>query len=168
MGGTAAGARRPRLFEVDPDKLLDEGVAPWDVFPRPDKPLEEYTAKEVGTEGERLALVYLARKGFQILDVNWRCRYGEADIVALDPKAEDTAVLVEVKTALDLGRRDLVMPELHVSRGKRDRYRRMGLQYLIDHAELETARFDVVAVTILDERLAKLRHLVGAFWGDGR
>lgn len=162
------GAQAPRTFEVDPDKLLDSGVAPWDVFVRPDKPLEEYNAKEIGTEGERLAQVFLARSGFAILDVNWRCRYGEADIVALDPNHSDTAVLVEVKTALDLGRRDIVMPELHVSRAKQERYRRIGLQYLIDHPDLTTARFDVVAVTILEDRLAKLRHLVGAFWGDGR
>lgn len=157
-----------RLFKVDPKKLLDDSVSPWDAFPRPDKPQAEYTPKEVGQEGERLAQVFLARRGYEVLETNWRCRFGEADLIVADPEYEDTVVLVEVKTALDLGRTDLVMPELHVTEKKRERYRRIGFEYLIEHPERSTVRFDVVAVTIVAERVAKLRHLAGAFWGDGR
>ena len=36
----------------------------------------------LGAAGERAARGYLERKGYAILDTNFRCRYGEVDIVA--------------------------------------------------------------------------------------
>ena len=43
----------------------------------------------------------------------------------------------------------------------------MALCYLVDHPEATSIRFDAIAVNVVGERLAKLRHLVGAFsWDD--
>lgn len=51
--------------------------------------------KEEGAFGEQLAVAYLKKQGFTILDQNFRIRGGEIDIICLD---RDTLVFVEVKT----------------------------------------------------------------------
>lgn len=45
--------------------------------------------------GEDLAVTYLQKKGYQIIERNFRKRYGEIDIIA---QKDDTLVFVEVKT----------------------------------------------------------------------
>ena len=42
----------------------------------------------------------------------------------------------------------------------------MALFYMAEHPEVSSVRFDVIAINIVGERLAKLRHLVGAFAWD--
>ena len=51
----------------------------------------------LGRRGEDMAAEYLSASGWPILERNWRCREGEADIIAYDPTA-DALVVVEVKT----------------------------------------------------------------------
>lgn len=48
-----------------------------------------------GKRGEDIAVAFLKKKGFTILDRNFRIRGGEIDIVAQDKK---TLVFIEVKT----------------------------------------------------------------------
>jgi hypothetical protein len=50
---------------------------------------------ETGRHGEALAARWLEDEGLRVVDVNWRCREGEIDVVALDG---DEVVVVEVKT----------------------------------------------------------------------
>ena len=50
---------------------------------------------EVGKEGEKLAANYLMKKGFEVIERNYRYRRFEIDIIA---KKEKTLVFVEVKT----------------------------------------------------------------------
>ena len=38
---------------------------------------------ELGALGERLAAKYLEKKGYRILERNFRCRMGEIDLIAL-------------------------------------------------------------------------------------
>src|SRR5437763_5442539 len=49
----------------------------------------------LGILGEQLAAEHLARRGFQILERNFRTRWGELDIVAFDGR---TLAICEVKT----------------------------------------------------------------------
>ncbi len=51
--------------------------------------------KKLGSLGERLAAELLQSKGFRLLETNWRCPYGEIDIIA---QTENILVIVEVKT----------------------------------------------------------------------
>ena len=55
------------------------------------------TRAEIGAFGEQLAVDHLSGLGLQVLARNWRCRYGELDVIAADPHP-DTVVFVEVKT----------------------------------------------------------------------
>lgn len=147
-------------------KAQDATVPPWDTFPRPQKSVAQYTTQEVGQEGEHLAQVYLMRRGYDICETNWRIKSGEVDIIATEDGQE--AVLVEVKTRLALGEKDPVMPELAVDADKRARYHKLALAYIGQHPEFSSVRFDVIAIVIIQERMARLRHLVGAFsWDEG-
>ena len=51
--------------------------------------------KELGRCGERLAAGYLSSHGYSVLDMNYRCRFGELDIVA---RRDDMVIFAEVKT----------------------------------------------------------------------
>ena len=59
------------------------------------------------------------------------------------------------------------MPELAVGRRKQERYRRLALLYLALHPAVTEVRFDVIALNIVGERTARLRHLIGAFEWEG-
>jgi putative endonuclease len=48
-----------------------------------------------GKLGEEIARAYLEKKGYRIIEQNWRTKRGEIDIVA---KKGDVLVLVEVRT----------------------------------------------------------------------
>src|SRR6201991_619260 len=55
------------------------------------------TRAEIGAMGEQLAVEHLMSLGLRVLSRNWRCRYGELDVIAADDAAQ-TVVFVEVKT----------------------------------------------------------------------
>ena len=42
------------------------------------------TTKALGDRGEAAAAQYLRKRGCQLLASQWRCRYGELDLVARD------------------------------------------------------------------------------------
>ncbi len=49
----------------------------------------------LGIYGERLAADYLISIGYEVIERNWRCSFGEIDLIARD---KDRWVFVEVKT----------------------------------------------------------------------
>ena len=51
--------------------------------------------KELGKKGEELALRFLKKRGYRIIEKNYVCKMGEMDIIA---KEKDTLVFIEVKT----------------------------------------------------------------------
>jgi putative endonuclease len=51
--------------------------------------------QHLGKEGENIAERYLVRKGYKVVERNYRCRNGEVDLIVLDGKV---IVFVEVKT----------------------------------------------------------------------
>lgn len=53
------------------------------------------STQSLGQRGEQLALAHLTNKGYAVLATNWRCPYGELDIVA---RLGETVVFVEVRT----------------------------------------------------------------------
>ena len=112
----------------------------------------------LGTRGEQAAAAYLERRGFTILDRNWRCPAGEADIIALDG---DEIVFVEVKTRSDLERG---LPEDAITADKRNRYERIAAMWLQDHSYVDVyLRFDVVSILVLGSDRALLRYHKNAF-----
>src|SRR3954451_23324465 len=51
---------------------------------------------QIGALGEQLAVDHLTSLGWRVLARNWRCRYGELDVIAAEPGG--AVVFVEVKT----------------------------------------------------------------------
>lgn len=54
--------------------------------------------RQIGREYEKMAAEYLEACGFQILSCNYRCRYGEIDLIAKDG---EVLVFCEVKYRSD-------------------------------------------------------------------
>lgn len=54
----------------------------------------------LGARGEDVAVEFLIDAGLEIVERNWRCRYGELDVVAT---SGDRIVFVEVKTRSGVG-----------------------------------------------------------------
>jgi putative endonuclease len=95
----------------------------------------------LGKQGEQLAVEYLQRAGFRILDRNWRCTDGEIDIVAAERRV---LVICEVKTRS--GTR-YGTPLEAITRQKRTRLRRLAVRWVIAHGVLfDEVRVDVVGV----------------------
>ena len=95
----------------------------------------------LGRRGEELAVGYLNRLGYRILEQNFRTRRGEIDIIAEDG---DTLVFIEVKTRKGASHGS---PFESVTLAKQQRIARVAEEYLQQHALHERpARFDVIAV----------------------
>ena len=118
------------------------------------------SSKQLGQHGEDLAAEHLARRGFRILERNFRTRWGELDIVAFDGRV---LAFCEVKTRRATSR----SPFESIRTQKRSQVRRMAGQWLrerTDHPYAKVLRFDAVAVTLdAAGRLVALEHLEGAF-----
>ena len=111
-----------------------------------------------GRLGERLARLRLVLSGYRIVEVNYRTRYGEIDIVARDG---DELVFVEVKTKRS---KEYGPPEEEVDGRKQQKLTRMALMYLAEKRGGHDAacRFDVVTVD-LSGMLPRIRVIAGAF-----
>lgn len=129
--------------------------------------VDELGSKQLGDLGESIAACYLMERGYDVLERNYRCHEGEADLIAYDPRA-DAIVLVEVKTRRVRSFDGEVYPEEAVDRRKRRRYRRIASCYVMEHYPVRSIRFDVIAITIYSERSAGVEHIHGAFdWDAG-
>jgi putative endonuclease len=116
------------------------------------------TRAEIGALGEQLAVDHLTSLGLRVLTRNWRCRYGELDVVAADD-VSGTAVFVEVKTRTSDqfgGVAQAVTPT------KVRRLRRLaGLWLAAQHVSWSAVRIDVIGVRIGRSRVPEITHLRG-------
>ncbi len=116
------------------------------------------TRQDLGRTGELLALQYLRRKGYAIVETRFRFLRGEIDIVARDG---DTLVFVEVKmrTGGGYGR-----PEESVTAGKQRQIRKVAQGYLLLRRPGDLpCRFDVVAIRPDGVRKYAVEHFRDAF-----
>lgn len=109
----------------------------------------------LGKEGEEFACEYLTRKGYKILERNFRKPWGELDIVARAP--DRTLVFVEVKTMRDSGPEGLE-PEDQMSPAKRRKFTRVAMLYAGSHENFiddkKGWRMDVIALTKKEKTFA--------------
>ncbi|OIP71404.1 MAG: YraN family protein [Oscillatoriales cyanobacterium CG2_30_44_21] len=100
-------------------------------------------SKEVGDRGEMLVAKLLKDSGWQILATQWRCRWGEIDLVACD---RQWLIFVEVKTRgihnLDADGSLAITPK------KQAKLIKTALTFLDMHPQLSelACRFDVALV----------------------
>lgn len=117
--------------------------------------------QRLGSLGERLAVAELERRGYRVIERNFRSRLGEIDLVA--EEGEDL-VFIEVKT-----RRGTThgLPEEAVNSRKARKLQEVAFSYLDGHALPECSwRIDVVAVQFsLEGKLEEIRvyqHAIAA------
>ncbi len=118
--------------------------------------------RQLGATGEQIAADHLIRRGFQILERNFRTRFGELDLIATDGRV---TAFVEVKTRVARNTRRDPLESVHPH--KRTQVRMMARQWLgerPDRPRTPDLRFDAIGITIdPGGRLLRLDHLEGAF-----
>lgn len=98
---------------------------------------------EKGKAGEDMALGVLKKNGYRIIERNYRCRYGEIDIIAKDG---DTIVFVEVKTRSSSS---FGPPKASVDHRKQRHIIKAATEYLARCGLTDRdARFDVVGIEL--------------------
>jgi putative endonuclease len=112
---------------------------------------------EIGAHGEQLAVEHLQGLGLRIVARNWRCRYGELDVIAAE--GANTLVFVEVKTRTGDGFggvAEAVTPQ------KVRRIRRLaGLWLAGQESGWSQIRIDVIGVRLGRSRTPEVTHVRG-------
>lgn len=111
-----------------------------------------------GNTGEQLAVAYLKRHHFRILETNWRYRRAEIDIIG---KKNGLIIFFEVKTRSNTF---YGPPELFVSRRKKQLMADASIFYLQQVGHTGDFRFDIISIVIKNANEYKLRHIVDAFF----
>ncbi len=100
--------------------------------------------RHTGESGESIAVRFLKKKGYEIIEQNYRCKLGEIDIIARDGRV---LAFVEVK-ARRTG--DFGGPKWAVTPRKQRKISMVALKYLKETEQMgKKARFDVVAIRLL-------------------
>lgn len=114
--------------------------------------------KQTGGIGEAIAVNFLKKKGYDIVETNFHSRTGEIDIIARD---KDVLVFVEVKmrTSDQFG-----LPQEAITNYKLVHMKRTALSYLKLHGLLDMVdiRFDCVAI-LGTKQDHKIDHIEGIF-----
>nr|BCX01257.1 MAG: UPF0102 protein [Bacteroidota bacterium] len=118
-----------------------------------------YIPHELGRRGEALAATYLERKGWRILDRNYRFERAEVDLVATDGRE---IIFVEVKTrASD----QMGYPEEAVTARKRRQLYRVAEAWLQERRMWGSPiRFDIIAILWPPKGEPVVEHFEDALW----
>ena len=111
---------------------------------------------DLGNEGEKRAIAYLQKKGYEILERNYRYLKAEVDVIA---KKGNTLAVVEVKTRStnEFGNpQDFVNP-------KKIKLLISAIDNYVTKKDLDIeVRFDIVAI-IKQKGIFQIEHLKDAF-----
>lgn len=110
-----------------------------------------------GAPGERYAAEYLETHGFKILERNFRCRYGEIDVVA---RNNSYLIFLEVKTR---GENAISDPLEAISSAKQRKLIRAAECYLQGHPTALQPRFDAAAVRTRKGVPISIQYVKNAF-----
>ena len=112
---------------------------------------------ELGKLGEELAVEFLQKEGYEILETNWVFQKAEIDIIA---QKENTLAIVEVKTRSTI---DFGLPQDFVKPKKIQLLVKAVNEY-VQQNELDVeVRFDIIAIHIEGNQF-KIEHLEDAFF----
>lgn len=112
---------------------------------------------ELGTKGEELAVDFLIKHGYEILERNYRFDKAEVDIIA---RLKDILAIIEVKTrsTIDFGNpQDFVKPK------QIQRLVKAVDEYITTNQLDVEVRFDIIAI-IREGKGFKIEHLENAFY----
>ncbi len=113
-----------------------------------------------GAAGETIAARFLREKKYTILAANYRCRFGEVDIIAAD---RTYIAFVEVKTRCENA---LYTPREAVTAAKQRRILQTAATYMHYNAVALQPRFDVIEVITANDapmQVIEINHIIGAY-----
>ena len=110
-----------------------------------------------GRLGEQLTAEYLEEKGYEIVECNFKCRFGEIDVIC---EKKGYIVFAEVKTR---GENAIASPMEFVDAAKQRRLALAASLYLSTHETNLQPRFDVLEVLCVNSKIKSVKHLENAF-----
>jgi len=112
-----------------------------------------------GKKGEEQAAASLENAGMEIITKNFRSKFGEIDIIAID---NETIVFVEVKTWSAFGMEDL---RYGLDIKKQNKIIKTAKYFLSENRKYSnmTVRFDVIFVSGCQAPECQITHLASAF-----
>ena len=112
--------------------------------------------KELGIEGEQLAKDYLKKNGWLILEMNYRYRRSEIDLIA---SKNDLLIFVEVKARSTIA---FGLPEQFVDNKKAENVMKAANHYILEKDWKGNIRFDIIS--IIKKEIMELEHIEDAFY----
>ena len=112
---------------------------------------------DLGKLGEEMAVEFLQKNGYEILETNWTFQKAEVDIIA---KKENILAIIEVKTRSSL---DFGLPQDFVEPKKIQLLVKAVNEYVISNDIDIEVRFDIIAVHKEGKTFA-IEHLIDAFY----
>lgn len=113
-------------------------------------------SKELGQEGEQLAADYLKKNGWHILEMNYRYRRFEIDLIA---SKKNYLIFVEVKARTNTA---FGLPEQYVDDKKAENIMAAADHYLHEIDWKGNIRFDIIS--IIKKKTMELEHIEDAFY----
>ena len=112
---------------------------------------------ELGKLGEELAVEFLQKEGYEILETNWTFQKAEIDIIA---QKENTLAVVEVKTRSSL---EFGLPQDFVKPKKIQLLVKAVNEYVVSNNLDVDVRFDIIAIH-KEGKSFVIEHLINAFY----
>ena len=112
--------------------------------------------KEIGIKGESIAAEYLIKKGYTLLEKNFRFRRSEIDLIA---KTGNTIVFIEVKTRHST---NYGYPEEAIDNNKIDHILECADHYIYQNQWKGDIRFDIISILLQPE--LSIDHIEDAFY----
>ena len=112
---------------------------------------------ELGKFGEELAVEFLQKEGYEILETNWTFQKAEIDIIA---QKGDTLAVVEVKTRSSL---EFGLPQDFVKPKKIQLLVKAVNEYVVSNNLDVDVRFDIIAIH-KENKSFVIEHLINAFY----
>ncbi|NBU80024.1 MAG: endonuclease [Flavobacteriaceae bacterium] len=112
---------------------------------------------ELGKFGEELAVDFLQKNGYGILETNWTFQKAEIDIIALK---DNILAVVEVKTR---SRIEYGLPQDFVKPKKIQLLVKAMNEYIVSNDLDVQVRFDIIAIH-KEDKTYKIEHIEDAFY----
>lgn len=110
---------------------------------------------ERGRHAENVAAAFLQQQGLELVARNYRCRFGEIDLIARDGK---TLVFVEVRMRSS---NRFGGAAASITAAKRGKLTRTARHYLAGTARMPACRFDALLVSGADHSVEWIKNAFG-------
>lgn len=117
---------------------------------------------DTGNIGENIAYQYLLKQGFEVVEIGWRSKRLEIDIIANDG---NILVFVEVKTRRSL---KFGSPFEAVNWKKQNSLDRAANRYISKTKHTGEIRFDIISVYLKRNEEPEINHIRDAFWPEAK